>query len=203
MKKDLSKLDKYNSFNTARLEILNYVVQFCTQTSYPSGERYAIFDIKNSFVGGYFNASEIVSGQLCRLQSAPHTKWYLSWLMETRIIGGNETEYLLKSIEDGSLCWWSNVAINALPLEASNGYKSWKWSDAQFEFNDKWFKKACAGCYLYRPFYVTFKDDGSVTLDMRKMFDNEIINTVTFPNWKKVAIKQMRQFYLDTVELNK
>ncbi len=50
-------------------------------------------------------------GDLVALNCAPATKWYLSWVHEYDP-GDGWPKYLLESIEDGELCWWSNVGIN-------------------------------------------------------------------------------------------
>lgn len=189
-------------FNRARLEILNYIIAFCTQEHFESGERYGIFDLGHSFKSGILTDINIQIGSLVKLKSAPFSKWYLSWLIEIKD-NGYEREYLLKSIDDNSLCWWSNVSIAALPLETSDKFPSWKWNDEQFEFNDRWVRKACKDCYMFRPLYAEFGEDNNVTLGIREMFSNETVNSITFQNYKKVTVKQMRDFYLETTLIKK
>lgn len=190
---------KKEAYNRARLEILNYIINHSTITYF--GEN--LFGINNKEHAFIYtrNDNEIPIGSLVKLGSVMHAnKYYLSWLKEIRNIH-SEKEYLLESIEDHSLCWWSNVSLNAYSLETTKKFKSWKWSDSQFEFNDKWIKKGCKDHYVIKPFYADFNEDGSVTLQFRKIFENDIIGSKTFPDWKKLTIKEMREFYLE--EYNK
>jgi hypothetical protein len=132
------------------------------------------------------------------LQSAPTSKFYLGWLKEIRPSDNRfSTEYLLESIEDGDLCWWSNVGIFNLPLTLTDTFPNWKWTDKQWQFDDKWFN-ACykrRHCYELRPRPAKFNEDGSVILMLRRVFSDEIIAEKKFDNWRKVLVKDFLEFY--------
>lgn len=141
-------------------------------------------------------------GDLVSLTSAPVTKFYVSWVVDTRKIkGSSEIEYLLESIDDRSLCWWSNVGFNT--YKKDNILPYWKWSDKQFSFNDRW-KRVCHGwnnAFIIKPYDADFLDDGQVKLKCYQSYDriNPWSYERTFDNWKKTTMKMMDQFYKDAV----
>lgn len=183
----------------ARQEILNYIITFCTKSNYGDGYSH-LPDVEHSF---YSTSSDgkrsIPIGSLVRLMAAPFSKYYLSWLREIQHNdGGYSTRWLLESIEDGTLCWWENVQIWALPKEATDKFPSWQWTDKQFAFNKKW-SNAChkkRDAYIILPCPPKFHDDGSVTLALRTRFGiNDKRPEKKFDNWKKVLVKDMLKFY--------
>lgn len=144
---------------------------------------------------------EVKTGDLVSLCSAPSTQWYLSWFIESRIKNGF-TEYLLESIEDGELCWWTNVGLNVYDRERVDDRPSWKWNDKQFAFNDRWMK-VCKrnGAYIVLPVTPKFNEDDSVELNVRVRFGfSDYTNPVTFPNWKKLTMKMMDKYYTTCVK---
>jgi hypothetical protein len=146
--------------------------------------------------------SKPIEGDLVSMSSAPASKWYLSWVIEIKKESTNN-EYLLKSIEDGSLCWWSNVGFNIYNREIVNERSTWKWSDQQFDFNTRW-EKACKrnDAFIVLPASPKFNEDGSVILDVRIRLEmKDFSNPKTFPNWKKLTIKMMESYYLECVDL--
>jgi hypothetical protein len=190
---------KKETKNMAKIEILNYVIQFCT-TQYYGNNSFSIGRQETSFHGSTFDKQNPPIGSLCMLQAAPTSVFYLGWLREIKE-GDNRysTQYLLESIEDGSKCWWSNVGIWHLPLETSNRFPNWQWNDSQFEFQKKYdhiFRKRCA--YGLRALLSTFKDDGSVTVKIRKMWSNDVFAEKTFENYKKVLQRDLLKFYDET-----
>lgn len=137
-------------------------------------------------------------GEIVSLNSAPPSKWYLSFVEEVRVNSlGNE--YLLKSIEDGELCWWSNVGINVYRPKIGSYKEYWNWTDKQFAFNDRW-KKVCFkwnDAWLFRPYDAKFLDNGAVKLSLyeRHDFDHKYKYEKVFDNWKKTTMKIMDEFY--------
>lgn len=188
------------TYNRSRLEIINYVTVFCVQTYFGPGQS-CRNDPERSFHGGYVTDERPPIGALCRLLSAPTSKYYLAWLIEIKDEGGLGPNYLLKSIEDGSLCWWTNVAISWLPLKTSNNYGMWKWTDKQFEFYDRWLRACRKGDdFLTKPLLPTFNEDGSVTLGTREYMNGldgkgGYMPKKSFPNWKKVTFAEMLAFF--------
>jgi len=141
-------------------------------------------------------------GDLVSLQSAPVSKWYLSWLKE---IDPNDgwPKYLLESIEDGALCWWGNVGLSYYDRERIDN-PIWHWDDAQYAFDDRW-RKVCRrnNAYIVLPIIPDFHGDGSVTLDVRIRFGlSDFHNPKTFKNWKRVTMKMMDEYYKESFEKN-
>ncbi|WP_165020149.1 hypothetical protein [Dysgonomonas sp. ZJ279] len=190
--------NKQETFNRARLEILNYVMTFCTNTLY-DGKCLPPFGKTCGFESGAF-ADNPPIGSLVRLMAAPFTKWYLSWLLEIKEETLGYRKYLLKSVEDGSLCWWENIGLYHMPLEESDKFPHWKYNDNQFEFWDKW-KKAnkWEDVYVLAPLRPIF-NGLSVTLDLRKKHTNDIAGSKTFCNWNKLTIREMREFIRETAK---
>jgi hypothetical protein len=190
-------MEKFNR-TRARLEILNHMFQFCMSRKIDGIPVSLGLDGKYSFESGFLKqpTSDDI-GALVALNSAPFSKWYLSWLREIQPRdNGFATIYVLESIEDGELCNWSNVSLNIFDKDEIR--RSWKWTDQQFAFNDRWncvcFKEKDA--YIVLPCQPEFHADGSVTLSTRTRFGFDEINPEkTFPSWKKVTKDVMREFY--------
>lgn len=170
------------SKDRARLSILSSLLAFPTIN-------------QKDWQGGLFSEARV--GDLVSLCSAPVSKWYLSWVKE---VGGTKgyPKYLLESIDDGELCWWENVGLNVYSRERVAERPTWRWDDKQFAFNSRWCK-ACKrnGAYMILPCLPVFNEDGSVMLDVRIRHGfNKFSDPQTFPNWKKLTIKEMEVFYL-------
>lgn len=136
-------------------------------------------------------------GSLVAMSSAPTSKWYLSWVIEIDNREGYP-RYLLESIEDGVQCWWTNVGINKFNPQRIKERPEWRWTDKQFTLRDRWrrvLKEADAYIVLGGDF--DFKTDGSlyISLRIRHNFDPSFNYNKTFPDWKKVTIKMMSEFY--------
>lgn len=196
---------KKQNKNKARIEILNYVITFCVTQCY--GEKsFSLGRSETSFHGGTFKEQNPPLNSLCMLSSAPTSIYYLGWLREIKHGDSRfSTQFLIESIEDGSRCWWHNVGIWHLPLETSDRFPSWQWTDEQFAFQKKYdnvFRKRSA--YGLRALNCVFKDDGSVTVKVRKMWSNGLFAEKTFSNYKKVLSRELLQFYDETFkEYNK
>lgn len=148
-------------------------------------------------------SSGAILGDLVSLSAAPASKWYLSWVKE---IDKTQDRYLLESIEDGSLCWWSNVGLNVYNRDRVKERLSWMWNDKQYELNDRWLKVCSRNAsYIVLPVTALFNKDGSVVLDVRIRFvESSYKNPTKFENYKKLTMKKMEQFYLAcTEEYNK
>lgn len=190
----------------SRIEILNYVMSFCTvkcfgENSFSLGSR------DSSFHGKYFEKQMPEVGSLAVLQSAPITKWYLSWVINVDVENKDRfsCRYLLKSIEDDSLCWWENVSIWYLPKDVCDKYPEWKWTDKQFDFKKRWLRCfSRRNAYMLRPLNPEFLSDNKVKLSIRKRLNlkEEEPKSKIFDNWKKVRLKDMFEFYDEINELH-
>jgi hypothetical protein len=174
------------SKSRARLEILSELMSFPT--------------INDKDWGYNCGCDTPQVGDLVAMQSAPPSKWYLSWLKELKADGGWQ-KYLLESIEDGELVWWENIGLTVYSREKVASRPHWKWDDSQFKFNSRWMK-VCRDndAYIVLPCQSVFNDDGSVTLDVRIRFrlDN-YRNPCSFSNWRKLTIKQMDAYFKKSV----
>jgi hypothetical protein len=186
--------------NRARIEILNYVLQFSTK--HYSGDKKEGCDhiwtnITNAFTDGRFSDFKPAIGTLVIPTFCSFTKWYLSWVVDYKNEGHGDN-WLLESIEDSSLCWWSNIQLYSFPKEKSDEQPQWRWSDDQWAFWDKWVK-ACKkrNTYITLPMRPIFTDDdGGVILKTRTRFAiNDNNPEIKFNNWRKVTQKQMLEFY--------
>lgn len=140
-------------------------------------------------------------GDLVALQSAPPSKWYLSWLRDIRT-AKSDLEYLLESIDDGSLGWWSNIGLTVYNRKIVNEFPKWKWEDRQFDLNKRWFK-VCKrnNAFEVKPRFPVFNPDGSVMLNVyERWYASNYANPKVFPNWKKLTIKEMDSYYKESVE---
>jgi hypothetical protein len=139
---------------------------------------------------------EAIVGDLVSMQSAPTSKFYLSWLREIDENNG-WPRYLLESIEDGSLDWWSNIGISFYDRERSSS-EYWHWDDDQYAFDDRW-KRVFSINRAYGLCSMTPKfNEKSVTLSIRARWTDDIIASRDFENWKKLKSSVMDEFYLET-----
>lgn len=185
--------------NRARLEILNYILCFSTNRIYTEkkeGYENALVSVETAFFGSHFKKMDIPIGSLVLLTSAGFSKYYLSWLRDYKEEGFGGS-WLLESIEDGSLCWWSNVMIYGYPKSQSDKFPQWQWDDDQWAFWDKW-NRACKrrDAYITLPVPPVFTDDGGVILGTRTRFSLDSHRpTRKFSDWKKVKVSEMLEFY--------
>lgn len=187
----------------ARAAVLHYVLSFCVSKIY--GQEEAAKEYPRAFGGitGFVSESKetpVQVGDLVLLSSVGVTKWQLGWLIDTREQSPGWPEYLIESIEDGSLCWWGNVGISFLQRRCLQD--DWRWSDRQWKFKDRWWKVCYKekDAYIVRPLHPKFGGGFEVTLGTRTShgFD-DIVPTRTFPDWRKVTKAMMAQCYDDCV----
>jgi hypothetical protein len=150
-----------------------------------------------------FPRRDVKVGDLVSINSCSATEWYVSWVREIKIYEKNYdfNEYLLESIENQKLCWWTNVGMNVFSREIVERNPHWKWDDKQFEFSGRWnkvFKRNDAFWVL--PTLPEFNDQGSVTLNVRIRYGLECFeNPKTFPNWRKLTMREMGDYYRECV----
>lgn len=187
---------KIDTRNRARIDILNHIICFGTCNEYGEGKAVpAFYDDKYAFTSD-FRSEDYVNGDLIKIGSAGFSKYYLSWYVEKRDTNGF-TEHLLQSIEDGSLCWWSNVSLSRFNRGTVANNEKWKWTDAQFEFYDKVLRcKKRSGTYE-RFAGITFNEDCSVEIRKRGSFEDYKGKHILVPNWKKAKLKEIVEFFKD------
>jgi len=190
--------------NKARLEILNYILNFSTAKYY--GEKKEGYENVVANVDTAFRGHDEIppNGTLCLLSSAGFSKFYLSWLRGYKEEGYGGS-WLLESIEDGSLCWWTNVKLYFYPKQNSDQHPHWQWNDDQWALWERW-KRAGKrrDAYITLPAMPIFTEDGGVVLSTRTRFSisNER-SEKKFVNWKKVKFKEMLEFYDEAVANSK
>lgn len=185
----------------ARDDILFYVLQFCLAHRYDHG----IVGHLHGFNSTYGREKEARPGDLILLTSIRIKKWSLAWLLEIDAQQyGNR--YLCESIETGELCWWENVGVEYLDRDVVAENDKWKWTDRQFQFEDRWnhvcYKQHDA--YITLPLQPDFGTGLQVTLGTRTRFGmDDHLPKKTFDDWRKVTKKMMSEFYLECVNARK
>ncbi len=173
--------------------------------------QFSIGNNETAFRGGAFNNDRPPIGSLVKLENAPPSKFYLGWLREIKPGTGRfDEQFLIESVEDGALCWWSNVSLAWLPVELLDRFPEWQWTDGQFGLQKKWYN-ACfktRGAWKWKPMQPEFKPDGSVILGIRPhmWFRDETKDQrryQTFDDWTKVTREQMLEFYDGVVNEDK
>ena len=188
---------KHVRFNKtkARLSILNYITTQCLSVRYGDGSASGGFG-NNYFQSLIFERPEI--GDLVTLSSAPQTEWYLSWYVGFEAKSDSFCDiHVLESIETGNMGNWSNVSFYVLCRDVVNDHPEWKWDDAQYRLKEKWFR-ACykkRGAYITLPTRPIFDNFGGVELGTRTRFGMGPVYKRRFPNWKKLTVKMMLEFY--------
>jgi hypothetical protein len=172
----------------SRIAILSYICQFSLSTVV---NNYSIPALRTS---SFIENRNPDIGSLVVMTSAPTSKWYISWVIDYRQKRGGK-EYLLESIEDGELCWWSNISIYELYPETVKKYQEWRWTDEQHKFNDRWFKvkKREKSYSLFIPVQAIFDED-DVILGIREKFSTDVKQKY-FINWKKLKLKDMIEYF--------
>lgn len=183
--------------NIARIQILNYIVTRCKSINYGDGKNLGGFN-NNYFFPNYPSGEPPIPGDLVCLTSASPSEWYLSWYLE--LIPQSDyysNIHVLESIETGKVCNWRNVGFDILCRDVVKQYPEWRWTDKQYAFKDRWFR----ACYKKRAAFMTlpkspiFHDGGGVTIGTRKRHGLGGEFNLKFPNWKKVLVKDMLEFY--------
>lgn len=180
----------------ARQQILHYVLSFCVSRRYDGDTR--LYPGIEGFHSEMSRAAVQV-GDLVILKSAPASKWTIGWLRAIRE-HPHDREYCIESLDDGDLCWWSNVGIEYFPRDKID--ESWRWTDRQHAFNDRW-RRVCfkeRDAYIYLPLYAEFGEGYAVTLGTRVRFGFDAKQCRrSFPDWRKVTRKMMAECYDDCV----
>ena len=140
-------------------------------------------------------------GDLVALCSAPTSKYYLSWFV-SKERRGIWDYYLLESVEDNSLMEWYNVALMPYNRKTVKDHPQWRWTDRQHKFNDRWFRvcRTRRAAHMHLPVFVSYGEGHEVTLGIRTRHAlSNLSPKRIFPDWRKVTIKMMLEFYDEAV----
>ncbi|OCK48332.1 hypothetical protein BA766_20095 [Stenotrophomonas maltophilia] len=148
--------------------------------------------------------AEPLPGDLVMLHCAPQSDWHLSIYREGDAGQGFNQKHLLESVKTGELCNWSNVGFHVIDRDKCSISYMADWTDAQFEFNDKFLKVyRKAEFYSAIPFIDSF-DRELVVLKFRTRhgFDDRITELQPFP-WRKATQKALHAFLLEGERVHK
>ena len=187
----------------AKILILSHLAQFSLQRRIGNLPYSGLADM--AFESGGFGDANVHPGDLVALQAAPPSKWYLSWLVSTQTPAGwIGPQYTLESIEDGTLCNWSNVSLVYYNREQVRDHPEWRWTDRQHQFNDRWLRvcRKERGAFIHLPVQAKFEDD-AVILQVRLRYGiREDLPPRRFGNWRKTTKKMMLEYYDEMVALD-
>lgn len=187
-------MKKFNK-NIARLRILNFITN------------HSLVKSSENFVGGIepvFNAKYLFKSLSLFDHKEEYPigcivtpdfviqdhKWYLGWLLEVKEINGSSPEYLIESVEDGSICRFSNCGLSYMPY--SKDVDNWRWEDTQFIFENK-VRKAINKIALFSYKYAGLEfDNKDCTIKIREYFSDKIVFTVKIGNWKTSSMKKIQ-----------
>lgn len=183
---------KKETYNRSRMMINEFIVNLCAKHYCSDGRIMPdCSEDKYGFMGSYLGGEENEPpiGALCRLIAAPSTKYYLSWYL-----GKKDGEFYMQSIEDHTVCRWSNVGVQYIPLKLTEGCPQFKYSDKQFKFHDRWEKIVREQNYWMVPMWSEFNDEtGEVTITIRWKFKDTRIGR-KFPSWETLTDEEMKVF---------
>ena len=182
--------------NRARTLIMSDILSFYITRNWEPDKEYGKTSpsLKGFVPTGFLSDDRPVqTGDLVILESAPPSKWSIGWLREIDEIAGYGHRYLIESLEDGELCWWSNVGLSFMPR--GDIRERYRWTDRQFDFQKRWNRTANKhGKTSMRVLDCEFKGD-EVTLRLRVRWangDEEMAGyRRTFPDYRKVTIAIM------------
>lgn len=195
-------MTKTETKQRARLEIMHYLLEFCMTKHWPNATTGKYSPGIEGFVpAGYASTGPAKVGDLVIVTSIlAGSKWQIGWLVDIDPgqTGRHFPRWLVESLEDGSLCWWTNVGLEFFPREKLRENPHWRWTDRQFAFRDRWNRV----CYKERDAYIVlprppvFGDGFEVALGTRTRFGfDDIRPERLFPDWRKVTKAMMAEAY--------
>jgi len=183
--------------NRARTLIMSDILSFYITHNWEPDKEYGSNSpsLKGFVPTGYgADSHHALPGDLVILESAPPSKWSIGWLRTIERFPEGSYRYLIESLEDGELCWWSNVGLSFMPRRDLR--ERYYWTDRQFDFQKRWHRTANKhGKTAMRVLDCEFKGD-EVTLRMRVRWANGEEEMAgyrrTFPDYRKVTIAIMK-----------
>lgn len=133
-------------------------------------------------------------GNLVMLSSAPQSEWHLSYYIKDC----GDGYHLLESVKSGELMRWGNVGFHVLDEDRIGVGDMARWTDAQFNFHDK-YVKACrkADFHMALPFIAGFDGD-RVNITFRTRWGLDNIKTPIEPfHWSKITQKRLLSILID------
>lgn len=193
---------KPDTFHKARQRIMSDILQFYITHQWPDDNNRCSPAI-NGFIPLTYNATRRPqAGDLVILTDVMPSKWNIGWLRQV------EQEpcrrYLIESLEDQSLCWWSNVGISVMPPE--NVRERFRWSDKQYDFQSRLAKVFRRGSYhTLRLQDTAFDGDDAVIITherwsfAREEHDKPAPFIRRIKDWRKFTMPKMKEV-LDQME---
>lgn len=182
---------KPDTYERSRLAIYHSIFSFCI------GKRYE----ENRFFQSYNGLcnDDPKPGDLVRIESAPASKWTISWFEE--MLDKSWNTCLLRSVEDHTLCRWSNVGISVFDKRVTEDRPDFLWTDRQFAFWDWW---KCPGrkgeVFAVIPMMPTFDGD-AVHLQCRIRHGwGEPTMPRKLDTWRKLKKRDLYAVYREMVE---
>lgn len=188
---------KTYEYSRAREHILHHILSCClTYTLGSSEQKHTGFcGIKRDT--SYGAGAKV--GDLVILAHAPASKFQIGWLRDIRD-PTTYPMYLIESLEDGTTCWWHNVALDVVPEEQHS--VKWKWSDKQFAFHERWLRTFSKNS-RHKTGLCSFDDTGGVRLSCKGYWDFSLGEqapapiTLYYTDWRKITIAMMKDIIVD------
>ena len=183
----MKKFDRHRARQLIMHDILSFYI---TRNWEPDKE----YGRKSASLMGFVPSGEshyTQPGDLVILESAGPSKWSIGWLRAIEGDGHYSRRYLIESLEDGELCWWSNVGISFMPRHDLR--ERYHWTDRQFDVQKRWHRIVTKHSGM-RPLDCTFKDN-EVTLRMRVRWPSDEERqglSRTFSDYRKVTLAMMK-----------
>lgn len=193
---------KPDTYERARHLILSDILQFYITRQWPNDNNRCTPATRGFIPAGPGLSHLPQVGDLVIVQYAPATKWNLGWLREMSNAPGGIV-YTVESLEDQSLCNWSNVGIAIMPHEHIR--TRYRWSDRQFEFQKRLAKVAAkVNDYSIRLQDTAFDGDDAVIIAHERwgFAAGEIPHPFfrRVKNWRKLTMGNMAGVLMELQE---
>lgn len=184
----MKKFDRHRARQLIMHDILSFYI---TRDWEPDKEYGGTSPALKGFVPSEAGGHHAQPGDLVILESAGPSKWSIGWLRAIEEGNRYNRRYLIESLEDGELCWWSNVGISFMPRRDLR--ERYHWTDRQFALQKRWHRIVTKHSGM-RPLDCTFKGN-EVTLRMRVRWPSDEERqglSRTFSDYRKVTLAMMK-----------
>lgn len=183
----------------SRIMLLSHIAQFSLGRVHDSG--YPFPPLRDM---AFQMTDNPPNGALVALSAAPPSKWYISWVIESRWPEGHAgTTWTLESIEDGELCDWRNVSFAVYSPEQVRLHPEWRWTDEQHDFNKRW-QRLCReeqNGWAY-PIAQTRFEESAANAPVRLRYDFDNMTPPAYAeirDWKSASDEILITAYLEAV----